>query len=318
MPVFCDFRYHWYHRPRGQQSRFRSSEDDCAENLFCCFSVRRKCRPGGKRRDRIASKVRSVRRSSQFGVKKFARPTVGKVSRGGVVMRSIMTREGMTLTRIAVDRCVRFLSKCRFNLHLRSLGNELILFGDMHEKGRMKPIDLSQIFLGIGAVIPDRGVDAVVAHDCHEDHQRAEAIAEQGNLAVAFRETACGVNGVLYVPYACISVISRIEAKAVLPVGLGGDVQVEARLLPPVQVWSDREVTLFRQFIAVLTNVGVHPKQFLQNDNGRSRCCLRSCDIGGERAALSFYRDVIFHSVLLRRPLSSGPPPMSSESAEAR
>jgi hypothetical protein len=28
----------------------------------------------------------------------------------------------------------------------------------------MKPIDLSQIFLSIGAVIPDRGVDAVVAH----------------------------------------------------------------------------------------------------------------------------------------------------------
>src|SRR5271170_3120467 len=203
MPVFCDFRYHWYHRPRGQQSRFRSSEDDCAENLFCCFSVRRKCRPGGKRRDRIASKARSVRRSSQFGVKKFARPTVGKVSRRGVVMRPIMPREGMILTRIAVDRRVQFLSKCRFNLPLCSLRDELILLGHMHEKGRMKPIDLSQIFLSIGAV----SVDAVVAHGCHEDHQRTEAIAEQGNLAVAFRETACCVNGVLYVPYAGISVI---------------------------------------------------------------------------------------------------------------
>src|SRR5271156_6671565 len=182
----------------------------------------------------------------------------------------------------------------------------------------MKHIDLSQIFLSIGTVIPDRGVDAVVAHGCHEDHQRAEAIAEQGNLAVAFRETACRDNGVLYVPYARISVISRIEAKAVVPGGLGGDVQVDAWLLPPVQVWSEREVTLFRQFIAVLTNVGVHPKQFLQNDNGRSRCCLRSCDIDGERAALSFYRDVIFHSVLLRRSLSSGPPPMPSRSGEPR
>src|SRR5271155_1986086 len=136
-------------------------------------------------------------------------------------MRPIMTREGMTLTRIAVDRCVRFLSKCRFNLGLCSLGNELILLGYMHEKGRMKPVDLSQIFLSIGAVIPDRRVDAVVAHRCHEDHQRTEAIPEQGNLAVAFRETACCVNSVLYVPYAGISVISRIEAKAVVPVGLG-------------------------------------------------------------------------------------------------
>src|SRR5271163_2746100 len=125
-------------------------------------------------------------------------------------MRPIVTREGMTLARIAVDRCIRFLSKCRFNLRLCSLGNELILFGYMHEQGRMKPIDLSQIFLSIGAVIPDRGIDAVVAHGCHEDHQGTEAIAEQGNLAVAFRETAWRVNRVLYVLNAGVSVISRI------------------------------------------------------------------------------------------------------------
>src|SRR5271170_4641701 len=215
-------------------------------------------------------------------------------------MRPIMPREGVILSRIAVDRRVRFLSKCRFNLPLCSLRDELILLGHMHEKGRMEPIDLSQIFLSIGAVIPDRRVDAVVAHGCHEDHQRTEAIAEQGNLAVAFRETACCVNGVLNVPYAGISVISRIEAKAVLPVSLGGDVQVDARLLTPVQVWSEREVTLFRQFIAVLPNVGIHTEQFLQNDNSRSRRCLRSCDIRVECAALSLYGDVIHHLPSLR------------------
>src|SRR5579863_10210894 len=232
-------------------------------------------------------------------------------------MRPIMPREGMTLTRIAVDHCLRFLSKCRFNLRLCSFGNELILLGYMHEKGRMKPIDLSQIFLSIGAVIPDRGVNAVVAHGCHEDHQRAEAIAEQGNLTVAFRETACCVNGVLYVPYACISVISRIEAKAVLPVGFGGDVQIDARLLPPVQVWSDRVVTLFRQFVAVLANIGVHSEQFLQNDNGGSRYGLRARDIGGERAATPFDIDAILHCVLHRRRRSSGPPTVLFEPAEA-
>src|SRR5580658_917173 len=112
----------------------------------------------------------------------------------------------------------------------------------MYENGRMKPIDLSQIFLSIGAVIPDRGVDAVVTHGCHEDHQRGEAIAEQGNLAVAFRETAYCVDGVLDVLDAGVSVISRIETKAVLPVGFGGDLQVDARLLTPVQIRSDREV----------------------------------------------------------------------------
>src|SRR5271155_2594468 len=99
-----------------------------------------------------------------------------------------MPREGMTLTRIAVDRRVWFLSKCRLALSLRSLRNELVFFGQMHEKGRIKPIDLSQIFLSISAVISDPGVDAVAAHGCQEDHQRAQAIAEEGDLAVALRE----------------------------------------------------------------------------------------------------------------------------------
>src|SRR5580704_6474018 len=232
-------------------------------------------------------------------------------------MHPVMPREGMTLTRIAVDHCLRFLSKCRFNLRLCGLGNELILLGYMHEKGRMKPIDLSQIFLSIGTVIPDRGVDAVVADGCHEDHQRAEAIAKQGDLAVAFRESTYCVDRVLDVPYAGISVISRIEAKAVLPVGFGGDVQVDAWLLPPVQVWSDRDVTLFRQFIAVLADVGVHTEQFLQNNDGGSRQSVRSRDVSGKRAVVSFDSDAIVHCVLLRRRCSPGPPPVLLESAEA-
>src|SRR5580704_16785494 len=163
----------------------------------------------------------------------------------------------------------------------------------------MKPIDLSQIFLGIAAVIPDRGVDAVVAHGCHKNHQRAEAIAEQGKLTVAFREPAHCVDGVLYVLYARISVISRIEAKTVLPVGFGRDVQVDSWLLPPKQVRSEREVTLFRQFVAVLANVRIYSEQLLQNDNGSSRYCLRPRDIGGKGAVTSFNSDLIFHCVLL-------------------
>src|SRR3984957_9655402 len=205
----------------------------------------------GATSDRPGSFPKGVRQSSQLAIQEFARPTVGKVSRGGVVVFSVMTGECVTLPRVAVHGRIWLLSKCCFNLRLCSFGNELVLFGKMHEKGRMKPIDISQIFLSIGAVIPDRGVDAVVTHGCHEDHQRAEAIAEQGNLAVAFREIAYCVDGVLDVLYAGISVISRIEAKAVLPVGFGGDVQVDARLLTPVQVWGDGEVALCRQFITV-------------------------------------------------------------------
>src|ERR1700719_2364427 len=108
-----------------------------------------------------------------------------------------MAGESMALPRIAVHRGIRLLSKSRPNLRLCSFGYELVLLGQMHENGRVKPIDLSQVFVSIGAVIPDGSVDAVVAHGCHEDHQRAEAIAEQRNLAVAFREIAYCVDGVL-------------------------------------------------------------------------------------------------------------------------
>src|SRR5258708_15592022 len=132
-------------------------------------------------------------------------------------MRPIMTREGMTLTRIAVDRRVWFLCKCRFNLRLCSLGNELILLGYMHEKGRMKPIDLSQILLSIGAVIPDRSIDAVVADGCHENHQRAEAIASQGNLGFAFRDISDCVDGVLAGLYSGLSVFTRLATTPALP-----------------------------------------------------------------------------------------------------
>ena len=148
---------------------------------------------------------------------------MGERCRLGVVVRPTMPREGMILTRIAVDCRVWFLSKRRFNLSLRSLGNELVLLGQMHQQRRIKPIDLSQIFLSVAAVISDRGVDAVAAHGRQEDHQRAEAIAEDGNLAGALRELGHCVDGVLNVPGARVSVISLIQTKAVLPVGFGGD-----------------------------------------------------------------------------------------------
>jgi len=133
-------------------------------------------------------------------------------------------------------------------------------------------------------VISDRGVDAVVAHGCQEHHQCAKAITEDGNLAVAIREAAYCVDGVLHVLGTGISVISRIEAKAVLPVGLGGDIQVDARLSPPEEVWRGRKESLCCKLVAGLADVGVHPEQFLQNYNGGSRRGLRSCDIGAERA----------------------------------
>jgi hypothetical protein len=174
------------------------------------------------------------------------------------------------LTRIAIDCRVWFAGKSLLDLSLRSLGNELVFLGQMHQHGRMEPIDLSQIFLSVTAVISDRSVDAV-AHGCQKDHQRAEAIAEDGNLAGVPRQLGHGVDSVLSVPGTSVPVIGLIKTKAVLPVGLGGDAKVDAGLLTPEQVWRDRNEALFRQFVAGLANVGVDSEQLLQNDNGRSR-----------------------------------------------
>src|SRR5580700_1415462 len=242
--------------------------------------------------------LRSVQQSSQLAVEKGVCPLVGKRCRGGIVMRATMPREGMILTRIAVDRRHWFLSKCRLDLSLRGLGNEVVLFGQMHQQRRIKPINLSQIFLSIAAVIPDRCVDTVATHGGQKDHQRAKAIAKDGDLAVALGEFAHCVNGVLDVLNARIPVIRPVETKAVLPVGLRGNIQVDARLLPPEQVRRDRNEALFRQLVAGLADVGVHPEQLLQNDNSRGRYSLRPRGIGGKRAVVSIYADVVLHFVL--------------------
>jgi hypothetical protein len=102
----------------------------------------------------------------------------------------------------------------------------------VHQQRRIKPVDLSQIFFSFAAVISDRGVHAI-AHRREESHQPAEAVAEDCNRASAPRQLGHGVGGVLNVSGAGVSVIALIRSKTVLPVGLGGDAEVDARLLTP-------------------------------------------------------------------------------------
>src|SRR5712664_2042739 len=219
-----------------------------------------------------------------------------------------MPSEGVMLTRIAIDCRVWFAGKCLLDLSLRRLGNELVLLGQGHQQRRIKTVDLAQIFLSVTAMISDRGVDAV-ARSRQEGHQATETKAHDGNLPTAVRELGHRVGSILNVSGAGVPVISLVEAKAVLPVGLGGDPKVDTRLLTPEQVGRDRNQALFRQFIAGLADVGVHPEQLLQNDNGGSRQGLRPRDIGAKRAVPAFYGDAILHWVLLKRRHSSGPPP---------
>src|SRR5580698_4262951 len=75
----------------------------------------------------VARNSWSVRQSSQLAIEKGVCPFVGECCSLSVVMRPSMPREGMILTRIAVGCRVWFLSKCRFDLSLCSLGDELVL-----------------------------------------------------------------------------------------------------------------------------------------------------------------------------------------------
>ena len=51
----------------------------------------------------------------------------------------------MILTGIAVDRCVWSFSKCRFNLSLRRLGNELVLLGEREAVGQVLDAKLHEL-----------------------------------------------------------------------------------------------------------------------------------------------------------------------------
>src|SRR5713226_4410985 len=146
-----------------------------------------------------------------------------------------MPSEGVMLPRIAVDRRVWLAGKGRLDLSLRRLGNELVLLSQMHKQGRTKIVDLAQVLFGVTAVISDGSID-VAAHGRQERHQGTETIALDGNLARAIRQFGHGVQRVLNISDTSITIIGLIKAKAVLPVSLRRDAEVNVRLLTPEQV----------------------------------------------------------------------------------
>src|ERR1700733_7218784 len=173
-------------------------------------------------------------------MEKFGCAAIGERRRRGVVVGAVMPREGVMLPRIAVDSRIGFAGKSRLDLDLRRLGDELVLLSKMHKQGRMKIVDLAQIFFGVSAVIGDGGIDAA-AHGRQERHQGAEAVALDGNFAGALRQFGHSFQGVVNISDASVAIIGLIKAKAVLPVSLRRDAKVNARLLPPEEVWRDSE-----------------------------------------------------------------------------
>src|SRR5580692_12106228 len=173
-----------------------------------------------------------------------------------------MPSEGVSLPRIAVDRRVWFAGKCCLDLSLRRLGDKLVLLPQMYRPGRMKILDLTQVFLGVTAMIGDGGID-LAAYGCKERHQGAEAIPLDGNLARTFRQFGHSVQGVFNISDAGVTIKSLIKAKPVLPVSLGRDAKINARLLTPEKIGRDSYKALLSQFVAGFADVGIDTEQFL-------------------------------------------------------
>ena len=66
--------------------------------------------------------------SPQVAMEKFVRAAVGECRRRGVVVCSVVTGEGVMLSRIAADFRVWSAGKSGLDLGLRRLGDELVLF----------------------------------------------------------------------------------------------------------------------------------------------------------------------------------------------
>src|SRR5579862_51560 len=111
----------------------------------------------------------SHRRSPQMLTEKFACPPVGERRRSGIVVRPIMPSKGVALTGVAINCRVWLAGESRLDLSLRGLGNELVLFPQMHKQGRTKIVDLFQVLFGVSAVIGDGCID-VAAHGRQERH----------------------------------------------------------------------------------------------------------------------------------------------------
>ena len=107
-----------------------------------------------------------------------------------------MPGEGVTLSRIAVYRRVWFAGKCRLDLSLGRLGDKLVLLPQMHKQGRMKILDLTQVFLGVTAMIGDGGID-LAAYGRKERHQGAKAVPLDGNFARTLRQLCHSVQSVV-------------------------------------------------------------------------------------------------------------------------
>src|ERR1700722_16006176 len=98
-------------------------------------------------------------------------------------------------------------------------------------------------------MISDRGVD-LIAGGRDKGHQCTEAVSLQGNLSRRLRQLDGGADRFLDIFRARIAIIRRVKSQAALPVSFRPYVEIDAWLLPPEWVRSDRDEPLGCQLIA--------------------------------------------------------------------
>src|SRR5271154_354780 len=179
-----------------------------------------------------------------------------------------MPGERMTLARIAVDSRVGFSCEGCFDLGLRLLRDKLVLLAEMHEQWGLQSVNFGEVFLRIGAMISNGGVD-FVAGGRYKDHQGTKTKSKQSNFSTRFFKLNGSTNRFHDVPHTRVAIKRRIKSETVLPAFFRRYVEINSRLLPPEQVRCDRDKPLGRQLIAGRSNVGGNTKQLLKNDHCR-------------------------------------------------
>src|SRR5580693_3772759 len=157
-------------------------------------------------------------------MQKFARPPVGEDCRGCIVVKPIMPGERVALTRITVNGSVWLFGKCSLNLDLRRLGDEFVLFAEMHQQRSTQTANFAEIFFGIATMISDGSID-LVAGGYDKGHQCAKAVALHGNLAGRIRQRSSRADRLPDIFSASIAIISSVKPQTVLPVGFRGHVE---------------------------------------------------------------------------------------------
>src|SRR5260221_10813541 len=168
---------------------------------------------------------------------------VGGLGRRLVVMLAAGPREGVVDAGIGMDRHLGVLAERRLDLRLRLGRAELVLLGDVEHERSTDLARLIERLLDADAIVTDIAIG--VAARRHEIGElAAEAIADGADLAGAGGKAAQMRQARLEIGDALGFVETLIELEGARPFRLGLVRDLDAGLLPPEEIGTERGITL--------------------------------------------------------------------------